>query len=174
MKLLTPSGKRKAKVCFRNFVYIVASAHLQAENKVAADTLLSNDILHGAKRCAQVGVKKLCGQQTHGGGHQVVWQGHICDLEIEKKNFSFTFIIILVLYIKSLPLDIGNGLHTVVHFIHRRVSNGDEECQNKPLISPGQMISHQLKTHDSLVNHVSSGSNTNILQVTSLEFPTEL
>ena len=55
-------------------------AHLQAKHKVAADALLSDDVLHGAKRSAQVGVKKLRGQQTHRGGHQVVWQGHICDL----------------------------------------------------------------------------------------------
>lgn len=59
------------------------SAHLQAEYKVTADALLSNDVLHGAEGSAQVGVEKLGGQQAHRGGHQVVWQGHICDLEIE-------------------------------------------------------------------------------------------
>lgn len=59
------------------------SAHLQAEHKVATDALLSDDILHGAEGGAQVGVEKLGGQQTHRGGHQVVWQGHICDLELE-------------------------------------------------------------------------------------------
>lgn len=55
-------------------------AHLQAEYEVAADALLSDDILHSTKCGAQVGVEKLCGQQAHRGGHQVVWQGHICDL----------------------------------------------------------------------------------------------
>lgn len=59
------------------------SAHLQTEDKVAADTLLSDDVLHGAKRGAQVGVEQLGGQQTHRGGHQVVWQGHVRDLKME-------------------------------------------------------------------------------------------
>ena len=63
-----------------------ASAHLQAEDKVAADALLSDDVLHCPKRGAQVGVEKLCGQQTHGGGHQVVWQGHICDLKTKAQT----------------------------------------------------------------------------------------
>lgn len=61
------------------------SAHLQGEHKVAADALLSDDVLHGAKRGAQIGVEKLSGQQTHRGGHQVVWQRHICDLKTEKQ-----------------------------------------------------------------------------------------
>lgn len=61
-------------------------AHLQAEYKVAADALLGNDVLHGAERRSQVGVEELRGQQTHGGGHQVVWQGHICDLKTEEKK----------------------------------------------------------------------------------------
>lgn len=59
------------------------SAHLQGEHKVAADALLSDDVLHGAKRSAQIGVEKLSGQQTHRGGHQVVWQRHVCDLKTE-------------------------------------------------------------------------------------------
>lgn len=61
------------------------SAHLQAEHEVAADALLSDNVLHGAKCGAQVGVEKLSGQQTHRGGHQVVWQGHVCDLKMEKQ-----------------------------------------------------------------------------------------
>lgn len=64
-------------------------AHLQAEHKVAADALLCDDVLHGAKRGAQVGVEKLSGQQTHRGGHQVVWQGHVCDLKMEKHHTNF-------------------------------------------------------------------------------------
>lgn len=65
------------------------TAHLEAEYKVAADTLLSDDVLHGAKRGAQVGVEKLSGQETHRGGHQVVWQGHVCDLKTEKHITNF-------------------------------------------------------------------------------------
>lgn len=61
------------------------SAHLQGEHKVAADALLSDDVLHGAKCGAQIGVEKLSGQQAHRGGHQVVWQRHVCDLKIEKQ-----------------------------------------------------------------------------------------
>lgn len=87
-------AKRQLQGYFRTFQTRVSSccnvlwpsAHLQAEYKVAADTLLSNDILHGAKRGAQVGVEKLSGQQTHRGGHQVVWQGHVCDLEMTKRK----------------------------------------------------------------------------------------
>lgn len=68
-------------------LYLHASlAHLQAEHKVAADALLSDDVLHGAQGGAQIGVEELCGQQTHRGGHQVVWQGHICDLKAETKT----------------------------------------------------------------------------------------
>lgn len=59
------------------------STHLQTEHKVATDALLGDDVLHGAEGGAQVGVEKLGGQQTHRGGHQVVWQGHVSDLEME-------------------------------------------------------------------------------------------
>lgn len=57
--------------------------YLQAEHKVTTDALLGDDVLHGAKCGAQVGVEELSGQQTHRGGHQVVWQGHVCDLETQ-------------------------------------------------------------------------------------------
>lgn len=63
-----------------------AATRLQGEHKVATDALLSNDVLHGAKRRAQIGVEKLSGQQTHRGGHQVVWQRHICDLKTKEKS----------------------------------------------------------------------------------------
>lgn len=66
-------------------IVLSPSAHLQGEHKVAADALLSDDVLHGAKCGAQIGVEKLSGQQTHRGGHQVVWQRHVCDLKIEKQ-----------------------------------------------------------------------------------------
>lgn len=62
-----------------------ASADLQGEHKVAADALLGDDILHGPKGGAQIGVEKLGGQQAHRGGHQVVWQRHVCDLKVEKQ-----------------------------------------------------------------------------------------
>lgn len=65
------------------FCVAAAATHLQAKHKVPADALLSNDILHGAKCGSQVGVKKLCGQKAHRRGHQVVWQGHICDLDMK-------------------------------------------------------------------------------------------
>lgn len=62
---------------------LAALAHLQGEHKVATDVLLGDDVLHGAERGAQIGVEKLSGQQAHRGGHQVVWQRHVCDLIIE-------------------------------------------------------------------------------------------
>lgn len=68
---------------------MVEVTHLQAEHEVAADALLGDHVLHGAERGAQVGVEKLSGQQTHRGGHQVVWQGHICDLEMEQTHYRY-------------------------------------------------------------------------------------
>lgn len=62
-----------------------ALAHLQGEHEVAADVLLGDDVLHGPERGAQIGVEKLGGQQAHRGGHQVVWQRHVCDLIAETR-----------------------------------------------------------------------------------------
>lgn len=61
-----------------------ASTDLQREHKVAADALLGDHVLHGPEGGAQVGVEQLSGQQAHRGGHQVVWQRHVCDLKAEK------------------------------------------------------------------------------------------
>lgn len=66
--------------------YYIYPSDLQAEHKVATDALLGDDVLHGAQGGAQVRVEELCGQQTHRGGHQVVWQGHICDLKAETET----------------------------------------------------------------------------------------
>lgn len=68
---------------FKKRAFLAAFADLQGEHKVAADVLLGDDVLHGAKSGAQIGVEKLSGQQAHRGGHQVVWQRHVCDLKIE-------------------------------------------------------------------------------------------
>lgn len=83
------------------------SAHLEAEDKVATDALLGDDVLHGAEGGAQVGVEKLGWQQTHRGGHQVIWQGHVCDLTTETgihmfkfKNTTYMLYIIHVIYIQ--------------------------------------------------------------------------
>lgn len=62
-----------------------ASADLQGEHKVAAEALLGDHVLHGPQGGAQIGVEKLSGQQAHRGGHQVVWQRHVCDLKAEKQ-----------------------------------------------------------------------------------------
>lgn len=77
MKLMTTKKGR--------FPQRSASADLQGEDEVAADALLGDDVLHGAKSGAQVGVEKLSGQQAHRGGHQVVRQRHVCDLEAEQQ-----------------------------------------------------------------------------------------
>ena len=78
---------RKLGVFFTVCVFS-ASAHLKGEHKVTADALLCDDVLHGAKRGAQIGVEKLSGQETHRGGHQVVWQRHVCDLNMEIRKFQ--------------------------------------------------------------------------------------
>lgn len=65
-----------------------ASTDLQREHKVAADALLGDHVLHGPEGGAQVGVEQLSGQQAHRGGHQVVWQRHVCDLQAEKLGIN--------------------------------------------------------------------------------------
>lgn len=68
-----------------------ASTDLQREHKVAADALLGDHVLHGPEGGAQVGVEQLSGQQAHRGGHQVVWQRHVCDLKAEKQSGNLKY-----------------------------------------------------------------------------------